>query len=462
MHPKACLAAVGTETDTAGDTGSALDAALASRALWKDLCETVVDLIFETDRSGRFVFLAPAGLLGYQSHDLIGHLASDLLCGWSSPNLAEANPFAVSVPSRMQHVWLRRHDGSASLFAISARPVVTGGTRGIGIDVTAEDTTVGTGLKAVLLRAMLDRIQARMRDEVLATRIVRTGLAELSDCLGAEGAAVIVPPDEPNGPVTVMQQVGQGWKDIAEHAASIAHPDAPPSIATTDHAGRAILACSSLARFGMPVLLLVWRLRSGWRDDEQRLAAGVAEQLRSVLERDSIQRELTSDLRTDVLTGLLSRRSFLEETRRRFDRLDRNGHPATLMALDVRAFAGINDRHGIEHGDDALCQVAAFLRDTFRPTDLVCRTAGDGFAVWLDGADIFAAAERAEQICQDGVGVVIDGVAERIEFAIGLACRPGRSLEDLDSLIRRAETAMADAKRAGNSVWRASQPETET
>ena len=171
---------------------------------------------------------------------------------------------------------------------------------------------------------------------------------------------------------------------------------------------------------------------------------------------------MTDQSRTDLLTGLPSRRSFLEEVRRRFDRLDRNAEPGTLLSIDIDRFGLLNDMHGQDRGDDALRHVAAVLRDTFRPTDLVCRTACDEFAVWLDGADNFAAAERADFLCQNGVTILFDGAPCRIGFSIGLASRPPRSLEDIDSLCRRADLAMMNAKRCGTGVWRASQQEIET
>ncbi len=454
---------------------TALDAALTSRALWKDLCETVGDLIFETDRAGRFAFLAPSEALGYQTHTLIGHFASDILCGWDRPETAVANPFTSPRAIRMQHVWLRKQDGSAALFAVSARRTDLGGTLGVGIDVTSEDDMVRASVRAVLLQSTVDRIQTRMREEVLTPRIIRAGLDELVECLGAEGASVMVTtqagrPDtdeNPLDPATLPLYVtGNGWDEVGPELAKAddAGADLHNVAQSVAAAGRHPLLCSMRTRFGPAAALAIWRRlgRPGWREDERLLAAAVAAALRGVIEQDSIQREITDHSRTDVLTGLLSRRCFFEEARRRFDRLDRNGQPATLIILDLDDFRLLNERVGQDRGDEALCRAAAFLRDTFRHTHLVCRTAGDEFAVWLDGADVFAAAERAEWLCRSGITVRFDHVTWRRGISIGLASRPARSLEDLESLCRRAGSAMHFAKQSGKGVWRASQQEIET
>ncbi len=449
---------------------SAIDAALASRAFWKDLCEAVGDLMFETDRAGRFVFLAPAKILGYDAHDLIGHLSSDILCGWDRPAGAAVNPFAAGGAIRMKHAWLRQRDGSAALFAISLRPTDGGGVRGIGIDVTSDDDMVRASVKAVLFQSTLDRIVARMRDEILTSRIVRAGLQELIACLGAEGAAVVPvsQPDACDAPSRAdamsgpFHGAGDGWDEIA--AQGMPDLDAlslQPSILSVGAAARHLLVCSNQTRFGPQSVLVVWRRNEqpDWRDDERRLTLGVASALRGVIEQDSMQREISDQSRTDVLTGLPSRRSFQEETRRRFDRLDRDAGPGTLMSVDLDDFGAFNDTHGAERGDDALAHVAAVLRDLVRPTDLVCRIAGDHFAIWLDGADGFAAAERAEWLCRNGITGNFGGLPYRLGASVGLASRPARSLEDLDSLSRRADSAMMHAKRCGKGVWRASQQE---
>ena len=481
MRQEASIERTSTGAPLGLGDASMLDAALSSRTFWKELCETVGDMMFETDRSGRICFLSPAIVLGYPSHNLVGHLASDLLCE------AGLNPFAAGRPVRMQHVWFRRADGVPALVALSARPLASGGMRGIGIDVTETAAVTRNSAAIVAWRAMLDRVVSRMREEVLTPQILQAGLSEAADCLGAEGAAIVVatPVIANQGiptqarteasdlsdaagsadAVTRLHGVGRGWDEIAPHLRL------PPALAcvprqekfTGTAAGRDLMFCSNHARLGPPSALVLWRRdREGWRDDEHGFADAVAAALRDVMEQDSIQRRITEQARTDILTGLLTRRCFLTEARRRFDRLDRAREPATLISIDIEAFGAFNQAHGDEEGDLALCHVAAFLRDMFRPTDLVCRIAGDHFAAWLDGADMFAAAERAESLCQHGVDLLVAGEPVRLSLSVGLASRVAESLEDMESLLRRADDARQLARRSGTGLWRASQLEIET
>ena len=159
------------------------------------------------------------------------------------------------------------------------------------------------------------------------------------------------------------------------------------------------------------------------------------------------------------MTGLLNRRAFLEEAGRRLDRLEKEELPATLMFIDLDRLKQLNDRAGHEAGDSALLLTSALLRRTFRPTDLIARLGGDEFAIWLDGADAFTAAERAEGLrlaTPVEFAHLSGGEAEGVGMSIGIATRQPRMDETLEHLIQRADQAMYEVKRNGRGHWRVS------
>jgi diguanylate cyclase (GGDEF)-like protein len=369
----------------------------------------------------------------------------------------------------MRHLWFRRADGRTAVLALSLRPTRGGGVRGIGINVTDSEAAASDAASSVGWRAMLDRVVSRMRDELLTPQVLRAGLTEMVACLGAEGAAIVAARVEEGGhgaAALLLHSAGDGWDELGPQfrmPAEIGSGLEPGPVAGA-LAGRDLIICANPTRFGPSSALVVWRHQrpERWREDERAFTAAVASALRDAMEQDSIQREMTQQTRTDVLTGLLSRRGFVAEARRRFDRLDRANEPATLLCIDIDDFRSFNDTHGGDEGDRALCHVASYLRDTFRPTDLVCRIAADHFVAWLDGADIFAAAERAEWLCRKGAVLSVDGEPVRLGLSVGLASRAAYSLEEMDSLCRRADGAMRRAKQNGKGLWHASQQEIET
>ena len=65
----------------------------------------------------------------------------------------------------------------------------------------------------------------------------------------------------------------------------------------------------------------------------------------------------------------------------------RAGAPCALIAVDMVGFHAINARHGFDEGDRVLNRVGQLLALNLRPTDLVCRDAGDRFSMLLPATD---------------------------------------------------------------------------
>ena len=251
---------------------------------------------------------------------------------------------------------------------------------------------------------MLDHILWRMRQEVLAPRMMEAALTSLATALGAEGAAVLDMLGDGSRP-GVLYQTGSALGSVLATALGLLGSGSDraagrrwrptgggcwPAPARPASPSRPGWRCGAAPAAGTGTT------RSGcWPSS----ATGI---VRMILDHDSIQREMARQARTDPLTGLLNRRAFMEELARRLDRLDREGLPGTLMFVDLDHFKQLNDARGHETGDAALCAIAALLRDTVRPADLVARLGGDEFALWLDGADDFSAAERAEHLRSRG------------------------------------------------------------
>ena len=297
-----------------------------------------------------------------------------------------------------------------------------------------------------------------MRQEVLAPRMMDAVLDGLSAALGGAGVAVVDLLAAADGDLVLHHVGAESPGVVAAAVQALQVESADPVMVLAD--GHPMIACPSYTRFGQRAGLCVWRMpdAAAWTSEDALLASSVTTVVRVVLEHDAIQRELARQARTDPLTGLLNRRSFLEEVHRRIDRLDREGLPGTLMFVDLDNFKRVNDECGHDVGDQALVQAAALLRNTVRPADLVARLGGDEFALWMDGSDELTAAERAEA---PPAGRPWDpGGLAAAECPAGLhlhrdrlAPSPRRG-ETLEDVMRRADAAMYDVKRAGRGHWR--------
>lgn len=441
-------------------------ALLESRQRWRDLVTMATDLAFETDAQGRFVFVAPDIAFGWPAATLLGLRAEDLLAGNGAS--IGYSPFRVTSAVRRRRAWLRRPDGSSICLAFAAAPLMDAegrivGVRGVGQDVTEQDAYDAAIAAALRRGEVVDHILWRMRQEVLAPRMMQAALEGLSIAMGLEGAAVIQAPcaDDATG---VLHATGVGVSGVHLAALELLAGISGESVQTVTQDNRVLLVCPCQTRFGETAGVVLWRPPNGRAldADDLVLASSASGIIRVILEHEAIQREMARQARTDPLTGLLNRRAFINEMSRRIDRLDREGLPGTLMFIDLDNFKALNDANGHEIGDEALCLTAVLLRSTVRPADLVARLGGDEFAIWLDGADELSAAERAEALRVNGPRALAHlnyDPGSAVTMSIGIATRWPERGEDVETLIQRADQVMYQVKRAGRGNWRVYQHE---
>jgi diguanylate cyclase (GGDEF)-like protein len=207
--------------------------------------------------------------------------------------------------------------------------------------------------------------------------------------------------------------------------------------------------------------LLVWREPAArpFDADERHLLEALSDLLAVVLGNQRLLSELERQARTEPLTGLLNRRAFLEELRRRMDRLRREGRGGVLLFLDVDNLKPVNDRFGHEAGDVLLIRIADLMRRIARPSDLAARLGGDEFALWLDGLmEETVAVARAEALCAGAREIPLgrqDGERVPVSVSVGLALSPHGSVSELpEEVLARADAALYAAKRGGRNTWR--------
>jgi diguanylate cyclase (GGDEF)-like protein len=162
-------------------------------------------------------------------------------------------------------------------------------------------------------------------------------------------------------------------------------------------------------------------------------------------------RRLEELVRTDALTGVLSRRTLVDTLAAECDRARRFRHPFSILFIDIDRFKAINDLYGHGVGDDVLALVARTLRESLRPADIVGRYGGEEFVIGLVECPAAGAHEIAERIRVRIESASRAEIAEGIvvTVSIGLAvAEPGQGLE---ALLDRADQAMYQAKTTGRN-----------
>ena len=170
--------------------------------------------------------------------------------------------------------------------------------------------------------------------------------------------------------------------------------------------------------------------------------------------------QLESQAVTDALTGLHNRRGFHQALDAALSRIDRSGKRMAVLYLDLDGFKRVNDSVGHAAGDQVLRQVAEQLKTCLRPYDILARMGGDEFTALLDSLDHPEDAARVAEKLIELVSVryAIDGVEFTLGASIGIACYPECG-QTVDGLLRSADMAMYEAKRAGRQQYRFFSPE---
>ena len=113
--------------------------------------------------------------------------------------------------------------------------------------------------------------------------------------------------------------------------------------------------------------------------------------------------ELRQMTRSDGLTGAVTRRGFLGEVERDFERSRRYDRPSALVLIDIDYFKRINDLFGHHAGDEVLMNFARCCREGMRRTDVLGRMGGEEFGLLLpetDASEALLCAERLREMIE--------------------------------------------------------------
>lgn len=192
------------------------------------------------------------------------------------------------------------------------------------------------------------------------------------------------------------------------------------------------------------VFVLVGIVTLFWATKLRRVNA----QLRAANER------LAETSRRDALTGLYNRLHFDEVVASTLHLCARNGLTMTLAMIDLDRFKQVNDAFGHPFGDACLRHVAAILQKTFRrDTDTTIRYGGEELIVISVGATSAEMIERLEAFRMEIAEsrVALDSRQSNLTVSIGVWSGVPALLDDPAQLLKYADAALYDAKRAGRN-----------
>ena len=157
----------------------------------------------------------------------------------------------------------------------------------------------------------------------------------------------------------------------------------------------------------------------------------------------------------DALTGLPNRALLQERLARALARHAQGEEILAVMLVDLDRFKNINDSLGHQAGDRVLCEQARRLEQALRADDLVARVSGDEFAVVLphiaQEEDLAGVAQKLIRALAPPID--LDGSPLHCSASLGIGLFP-RDGDSVEALLRNADAAMHEAKRAGRDTFR--------
>jgi diguanylate cyclase (GGDEF)-like protein/PAS domain S-box-containing protein len=171
-----------------------------------------------------------------------------------------------------------------------------------------------------------------------------------------------------------------------------------------------------------------------------------------VTKQKNLEAQLRELATVDSLTGAVNRRYFVELAQRERERSLRSKSGLSLCLIDADNFKRINDEHGHVVGDHALVALARSARAALRAADVLGRLGGEEFAILLPDTELAGALVVAERVrATVEAAFVQNNEGESVGMTISVGVAQMRADESLESLLKRADTALYAAKDRGRN-----------
>ncbi|MDR1660007.1 MAG: GGDEF domain-containing protein [Desulfovibrio sp.] len=155
--------------------------------------------------------------------------------------------------------------------------------------------------------------------------------------------------------------------------------------------------------------------------------------------------------RIDGLTKIYNRSAFTDLLGGEIRRSMALDYPLSILFLDIDDFKKINDTFGHLAGDAVLQNLGGILTKTLRRNDIIARYGGEEFVVLLPHEPPERAYMIGEKVRKRIAAMSFPDVPP---VTVSVGCTTYLPQESVEKFIRRADSALYDAKRTGKNIVR--------
>jgi len=443
--------------------------------LHRRLIETVRSGIFLGDAQGKLTYVnhAFAEMLGYTTKDeLIGlNFFDTLLC--ESKEKEDFVKKLYETGSARDFQFQHRHkEGHRMMISVTSNCIYNDQSETIGFEGVLQDITAQKRLEEELL------IEKRKLEQILAFDEQISTIREYNQLIDfiVEKTAVLLEAQKCS--LMLLDKGGrelfiQGAKGLSEQVIKDCHmrlgemvagyvaqsrtPMLVKNIEYDERFKRASKPCY-LSRSFMSVPLTLENKLIGvinvsdhvkarsFNEIDLRILGATAREVAVALENMELYKQLNYLTITDPLTLIYNYRQFTQSLNFEIKRRQRVPGNLCLIFMDIDDFKLYNDTLGHLEGDELLKEFGKILKSQLRETDIVCRYAGDEFAIILPDITIDGAKTAAEKIRQ-----AIEKTQFKMPVTISLGVAAYTKGLTQHEFILKADRALYEAKRAGKN-----------
>jgi diguanylate cyclase (GGDEF)-like protein len=172
----------------------------------------------------------------------------------------------------------------------------------------------------------------------------------------------------------------------------------------------------------------------------------IATILADITEQEIYKQELEERIITDVLTGIKNRRFYESRMQYEVARSCRYNESFSIIMFDIDHFKQVNDQYGHDVGDKVLVEYTEMIANMLRESDLLCRIGGEEFVIITPHTSKLDAYKLAEKIRK-----TVAKSKHILPITMSFGVTEYRDCEDKDSMFKRADQALYEAKESGRN-----------
>jgi diguanylate cyclase len=163
---------------------------------------------------------------------------------------------------------------------------------------------------------------------------------------------------------------------------------------------------------------------------------------------------VTTEAEKDFLTGLFNRKALDTKLGANIETSLALRVPLCMLMIDIDHFKQFNDNFGHLVGDEVVKIVARTLKETVKGKDIVARYGGEEFCVLLPDTPLGGGMVVAENIRKNIAAKELkrkDTGANYGQISVSIGVALHRATDTIPTFLKRADTALYDAKKAGRN-----------